>query len=166
MRRFAAVVHAETLVETKPSHFFVMLRTCLHVCLTDCPGTEGSFFEDLTLMHVLLAGSHSFMHAAGAQAGDGAAKSGAGAAGPVREQLRQDASRHRYRYEPPATPAGFWDMGFMDSLVPPCNSIPTACVINAIICAISAYAILHSCYTHACAISACAIICAIIHSCF
>ncbi|CAL8462867.1 g2401 [Coccomyxa elongata] len=34
----------------------------------------------------------------------------------VREQLRQDASRHRYRYEPPATPEGFWDLGFMDSL--------------------------------------------------
>ncbi|BDA48139.1 probable DNA endonuclease RBBP8 at C-terminar half [Coccomyxa sp. Obi] len=38
------------------------------------------------------------------------------AAAPVREQLRQDASRHRYRYEPPATPDGFWDLGFMDSL--------------------------------------------------
>jgi hypothetical protein len=32
-------------------------------------------------------------------------------------QLRQDASRHRYRYKPPDTPDGFWDMGFKDSLV-------------------------------------------------
>lgn len=42
---------------------------------------------------------------------------GPGVAALMREQLRQDASRHRYRYEPPATPAGFWDLGFMDSLV-------------------------------------------------
>ena len=168
-RRFAAVAHAKTLVETKPCHFFVILHTSWHVCLTDCPGTDGSYFEDLTSMHELLAGSHFFMHAPGAQAGDGATKSGAGAAGPVREQLRQDASRHRYRYEPPATPAGFWDMGFMDSLVLPCNSMPTACVysailcvISVILCAISTHAILHSCYTHACAFSACAII----YSCF
>ena len=35
----------------------------------------------------------------------------------MREQMRKDASRHRYRHEPPATPAGFWDLGFMDSLV-------------------------------------------------
>ena len=35
----------------------------------------------------------------------------------TRAQLVQDASRHRHRWEPPATPPGFWDMGFMDSLV-------------------------------------------------
>ena len=31
------------------------------------------------------------------------------------EQMREDGSRHRYRYAPPATPEGFWDMGFLDS---------------------------------------------------
>ncbi|KAK9808228.1 hypothetical protein WJX73_000518 [Symbiochloris irregularis] len=30
--------------------------------------------------------------------------------------LIQDASRHRHQWQPPATPSGFWDMGFMDSL--------------------------------------------------
>ena len=33
----------------------------------------------------------------------------------TREQLCQNASRHRYHYAPPATLPGFWDMGFMDS---------------------------------------------------
>lgn len=32
-----------------------------------------------------------------------------------RQDLHQDASRHRYRFAPPATPNGFWDMGFGDS---------------------------------------------------
>ena len=36
---------------------------------------------------------------------------------PTRAALREAGSRHRYRYEPPPTPEGFWDMGFMDSLV-------------------------------------------------
>ena len=35
----------------------------------------------------------------------------------TRDQLRQNASRHRYHFAPPATPPGFWDMGFMDSQV-------------------------------------------------
>ena len=29
--------------------------------------------------------------------------------------LHQDASRHRYRFAPPATPEGLWDMDFPDS---------------------------------------------------
>ena len=33
-----------------------------------------------------------------------------------RQQLHQDASRHRYKHAPPGTPNGFWDMGFADSL--------------------------------------------------
>lgn len=46
------------------------------------------------------------------------AGAGGQAAGQVtRAQLVQDASRHRHRWEPPPTPPGFWDMGFMDSLV-------------------------------------------------
>lgn len=32
------------------------------------------------------------------------------------ETLRQDAGRHRARWAPPVTPAGFWDLGFADSL--------------------------------------------------
>eukprot|EP00798_Chlamydomonas_sp_ICE-L_P019481 gene19481-26142_t len=31
-------------------------------------------------------------------------------------QYRQEVSKHRYRNSPPSTPAGFWDMGFNDSL--------------------------------------------------
>lgn len=34
---------------------------------------------------------------------------------PARQGLHQDASRHRYRFAPPATPEGLWDMGFGDS---------------------------------------------------
>ncbi len=37
--------------------------------------------------------------------------------GLTRAQLRQEGSRHRHRHEPPPTPEGYWDMGFMDSLV-------------------------------------------------
>lgn len=34
-----------------------------------------------------------------------------GAAPPlVREQLRQEGSRHRYQWQPPATQEGFWNM--------------------------------------------------------
>eukprot|EP00884_Botryococcus_braunii_P008257 jgi/Botrbrau1/17432/Bobra.0054s0024.2 len=33
-----------------------------------------------------------------------------------RQEMCQDASRHRYRNPPCATPQGFWDMGFRDSL--------------------------------------------------
>ena len=35
----------------------------------------------------------------------------------TRNELRQNASRHRYHYAPPPTPPGFWDMGFMDTQV-------------------------------------------------
>ncbi len=35
----------------------------------------------------------------------------------TRDELRQNASRHRYHYAPPPTPPGFWDMGFMDTQV-------------------------------------------------
>lgn len=34
---------------------------------------------------------------------------------PAQQGLHQDASRHRYRFAPPATPEGLWDMGFGDS---------------------------------------------------
>jgi len=49
-----------------------------------------------------------------ARHGDGA---GAGGAPPLlsRPALVDAASRHRARWAPPPTPAGFWDMGFMDS---------------------------------------------------
>ena len=30
-------------------------------------------------------------------------------------EMKQDASRHRFKHAPPETPAGFWDMGFGDS---------------------------------------------------
>lgn len=33
----------------------------------------------------------------------------------TQQGLHQDASRHRYRFAPPATPEGLWDMGFGDS---------------------------------------------------
>ena len=36
--------------------------------------------------------------------------------GQLTKAAQEEASRHRYRYRPPATPPGFWDMGFMDSL--------------------------------------------------
>jgi len=54
--------------------------------------------------------------AAPARAGaPGAPGAGAGA---LRQQLRQDGSRHRYRHAPPDTPPGFWKVGFPgDSLV-------------------------------------------------
>ena len=31
------------------------------------------------------------------------------------KEMRNQGSRHRYRFEPPSTPEGFWDMGFGDS---------------------------------------------------
>ncbi|KAL0051390.1 hypothetical protein WJX82_006484 [Trebouxia sp. C0006] len=40
---------------------------------------------------------------------------GQGGSALPRQDLHQDASRHRYRFAPPATPNGFWDMGFGDS---------------------------------------------------
>lgn len=41
-------------------------------------------------------------------------------AGAQRDALRQEGSRHRYRYAPPNTPPGFWKVGFPgDSLVRP-----------------------------------------------
>ena len=36
--------------------------------------------------------------------------------GQLTKAAQEEASRHRYRYRPPSTPPGFWDMGFMDSL--------------------------------------------------
>lgn len=38
----------------------------------------------------------------------------AGGTTPVKQMI-QEGSRHRFRFEPPKTPEGFWDMGFMDS---------------------------------------------------
>ena len=35
--------------------------------------------------------------------------------------MKQDASRHRYKFLPPPTPEGFWDMGFGDSLDTRCQ---------------------------------------------
>lgn len=43
----------------------------------------------------------------------GGMKQSTGAA--AQQGLHQDASRHRYRFAPPATPEGLWDMGFGDS---------------------------------------------------
>ena len=45
----------------------------------------------------------------------------------TRDQLRQNASRHRYHFAPPATPPGFWDMGFMDSQVIARSSFAASC---------------------------------------
>ena len=52
---------------------------------------------------------------ANGQAGSGGNGVGVGNGGMSREQLRQEASRHRYKWRPPATQEGFWSM----DLTPP-----------------------------------------------
>ena len=68
------------------------------------------------------AGTREFLACSPVRAAASAAAGRAGApgagAGALRQQLRQDGSRHRYRHAPPDTPPGFWKVGFPgDSLV-------------------------------------------------
>jgi len=65
--------------------------------------------DQVALQHSVL-----LLDAAGAPTSRGH-QQGAAAPTPARQDLHQDASRHRYRFAPPATPNGFWDMGFGDS---------------------------------------------------
>ena len=52
----------------------------------------------------------------------------------TRAQLVQHASRHRHRWEPPPTPPGFWDLGFMDSLVrDPARSLTSHGFLSALV---------------------------------
>ena len=50
--------------------------------------------------------------ACGHTSAPGGGGGGGGGGGMTRQQALDAASRHRYQYEPPATPQGYWDIGF------------------------------------------------------
>ena len=77
-----------------------------------CGHVESTAGEDMICL--LLPGAVRFWNAA---SNDSMAAPHAGARpGQLTKAAQEEASRHRYRYRPPSTPPGFWDMGFMDSL--------------------------------------------------
>eukprot|EP00775_Hariotina_reticulata_P012320 gene12320-12456_t len=84
--------------------------SCGHVA----PGAPGCTAAGVVLPPAGFAGCGG----AGASGGGGGA-GGGGGGGPGqldRRQLVQDAGRHRARFQPPSTPAGFWNIGFGDSM--------------------------------------------------
>ena len=81
----------------------------------ECPECRG--FYDATLSWGTLGLPPACTHMQQQQqqqapsgGGPGAAAEGAGAGGVSRDALRQEAGRHRYVYQPPSTPVGYWNM--------------------------------------------------------